>query len=56
MNFAMDLVTETVALIQVSEKDMKEKLKGMPCIVTSYKVINYGIQFEAYLYIISISY
>ena len=34
----MDLVTETVALIEVSEKDVNEKLKGMPCIVTSYKV------------------
>ena len=38
MKFAMDLVTETVALIQVSEHDVKEKLNGMPCIVTTYKV------------------
>ena len=38
LNFAMDLVTETVALIEISENDVNEKLKGMPCIVTSYKV------------------
>ena len=38
MKFAMDLITETVAMIQVSEKDAKEKLNGMPCIVTTYKV------------------
>ena len=29
----MDLVTETVALIEVLEKDVNGKLKGMPCIV-----------------------
>ena len=38
MSFAMDLVTETVAMVQVSEKDAKETLKGMPCIVTTYQV------------------
>ena len=38
MKFAMDLITETVALVQVSEQDVKQKLNGMPCIVTTYKV------------------
>ena len=42
--FAIDLVTETVAMIHVSDHDVKTKLKNMPCMVTSYQVLKNDIK------------
>ena len=42
--FAIDLVTETVAMIHVSDHDVKTKLKNMPCMVTSYQVLKNEIK------------
>jgi len=37
MSFAIDLVAETVAMVEVSEDDANVKLKGMPSMVTNYQ-------------------
>ena len=38
MSFAIDLVAETVAMVEISEDDATVKLNGMPSMVTNYQV------------------
>ena len=36
--FAIDLITETVALVEIPSDDANKKYKKMPTMVTSYQV------------------
>ena len=40
--FAIEKFAQTVAMLEVSEEQVRDKLRNMPSMVTSYRVLSFG--------------
>ena len=40
--FAIEKFAQTVAMVEVSEEQVRDKLGTMPSMVTSYRVLSFG--------------
>ena len=40
--FAIEKFAQTVAMLEVSEEQVRDKLGTMPAMVTSYRVLSFG--------------